>query len=578
MPALSFQQGSNNYSGTKDTYIRESKPNISYANTTGIFVDASDSALKEMQGLLQFSAIFGSAAGQIPLGARITSATVTLSVTDGSSNGASFYRMEQDWALRPVWSWAAFGDGIQTDGVEARATHDVTLSRISKGKEVIDVTQSLQAWSLGEQNNGWLLRTPGSDGWEFDASESAAAPVLTVTYDLASTPPPELAPALVIVESDGRTLVAEGGLGDTISVALSAAPSQSVTVTISITGSGDVTMSPTTLTFTSANWNIASQISFAAIDDAIVEGTEQYTVRLATTSADAAYNNLTSIIPVTVIDNDRAAPVLAPRVVAVHDATTYSAGDPSGTGAADPSGLAYLPGRNTLLIVDSEHDESPFNSQINLFEVRLDGTFVQSYSMRAFTREPTGIAFNPTNGLLYVSDDDKRKIFVVSPDDPTMLVSQIDVGRLGIVDAEDPVIDPETGNIFLLDGYQRKLFELSPSGELIGSKALPSAITDAEALAFDPAADAFYISSGAARGTIFQTDLDGTVTATIDILAGYRHPDSGGKPKIKGLELAPSSDPHDGDAMSLYAADYGVDQSPDGRLFEISLYDDSLFA
>jgi outer membrane receptor protein involved in Fe transport len=46
---------------------------------------------------------------------------------------------------------------------------------------------------------------------------------------------------------------------------------------------------------------------------------------------------------------------------------------------------------------------------------------------------------------------------------------------------------------------------------------------------------------------------------------------NGGKPKIKGLELALSSDPNDGNTLSLYAADYGADQGNDGRLIEIDL-------
>ena len=40
------------------------------------------------------------------------------------------------------------------------------------------------------------------------------------------------------------------------------------------------------------------------------------------------------------------------------------------------------------------------------------------------------------------------------------------------------------------------------------------------------------------------------------------------------LELAPSSDPNDDPGkLSLYVADYGVDQVSDGRLFEINLGD-----
>jgi hypothetical protein len=41
--------------------------------------------------------------------------------------------------------------------------------------------------------------------------------------------------------------------------------------------------------------------------------------------------------------------------------------------------------------------------------------------------------------------------------------------------------------------------------------------------------------------------------------------------KIKGLEYAPSSDPNDGNAMSLYVADYHSDQVNDGHLYEVHL-------
>ena len=127
-------------------------------------------------------------------------------------------------------------------------------------------------------------------------------------------------------------------------------------------------------------------------------------------------------------------------------------------------------------------------------------------------------------------------------------------------------------------GSTRSLYELTATGDLISQNVLPDPITDAEALAYDPSADVFYIASGATRGTIFETDRSGNIIDTIDILNDYRNPDTGYKPHIKGLELAPSSDPNDGAKMSLYAVDYGVDQYPDGRLFEIDLHQDVVIA
>jgi hypothetical protein len=44
------------------------------------------------------------------------------------------------------------------------------------------------------------------------------------------------------------------------------------------------------------------------------------------------------------------------------------------------------------------------------------------------------------------------------------------------------------------------------------------------------------------------------------------------------LELALSSDPNDGNHLSLYAVDYGLDQQNDGRVFEIDLGPDWLLA
>ena len=567
---LSFRESVNGYSGTRDTHIRESRSDRSYADASDVWIDGSDSSGGEIQALLKFSDMFGTSAGQIPLGATITSATLTLNVTDGSGDGAALFRMLQDWTLYPQWTWDTLGSGVQTDGVEARATPDLALSSVPVGTTELDVSQSLQAWSNGAENAGWLLQTFGSNGWSFSSSESVG-PVLDVTYTIPGDP----VPALVVVETDGQTIVTEGGEGDVISVALSAAPTQNVTVSVSTSAGGDATISPSTLTFTPGNWDTPQQVAVAAIDDVTAESTEEFLVTLTTSSADPDYDGLSASRALTVIDNDFTAPPLSPEVVAIHDATQFSAGDPSGTGAADPSGIAYVPGQDLLYIVDSEHDESPFFSPTNLFTIQTDGTQVGSNSLISYTDEPTGIAYNPHNGLLYISDDDAGAIFVVHPDDPSTLIDAIDVDTLGLVDVEDPVIDPVTGNIYMLDGFQTKLYEMTDLGVMVNVTALSSELTDAEALTFDPDGDVFYISSGSARGKIYQVSRDGDVLEDFS-LSDYRHPDTGSKPKIKGLELAPSSDPNDGDHMSLYAVDYGSDQYADGRVFEINLYSDWL--
>ncbi|MCH7225885.1 hypothetical protein [Haloferula sp. A504] len=78
------------------------------------------------------------------------------------------------------------------------------------------------------------------------------------------------APTVVITESGDSTDVAEGGATDTYTAVLSEAPSQDVVVTIST--DAEVNVSPTTLTFTTGDWNTPQTVTVTAVDDSDHEG------------------------------------------------------------------------------------------------------------------------------------------------------------------------------------------------------------------------------------------------------------------------------------------------------------------
>jgi hypothetical protein len=86
MAIATFTQNVNGFTGTIDTMLRESRPTQSYAVLTGINIDSADSAGLQNQGLLYFD-VLGARPDQIPFGSKIISATLTLQVTEGSSQG-----------------------------------------------------------------------------------------------------------------------------------------------------------------------------------------------------------------------------------------------------------------------------------------------------------------------------------------------------------------------------------------------------------------------------------------------------------------------------------------------------------
>jgi len=260
-----------------------------------------------------------------------------------------------------------------------------------------------------------------------------------------------------------------------------------------------------------------------------------------------------------------------PQVVQTIDTTKWSKPSP------DPSGLAFIPGGSgTLLMCDSEVNESPFNRLDNLFHLSASGVFNSSSSLESFTIEPTGLAYASASGHLFISDDDKNTVFEVDAANPGVKLASFSVSSYA-PDAEDIGYDPATNHLFVMEGgtgnvNPHTIFETTTSGTRIQSLVLPSTISDPEAIAYDAANKLFYVAGGSSPD-IFVVSRDGkTIVDTITVLEGLTNPISGTRVHPKGLTLAPSSNPNDDPSTtSLWVADYGRDQVMDGRLFEIQL-------
>ena len=135
----------------------------------------------------------------------------------------------------------------------------------------------------------------------FNFSDSAN---VVITDNDGVVPPPDGSFSVALVS--GPDDLTEGGTPQVISIVLDSAPTADVTLTLA--NSTDINGTPTTLTFTAANWNVAQQLTLAATDDALVEGQESVPVTLTTTSTDPRYNNISTTNNLVVNDNDTDVP------------------------------------------------------------------------------------------------------------------------------------------------------------------------------------------------------------------------------------------------------------------------------
>ncbi len=249
--------------------------------------------------------------------------------------------------------------------------------------------------------------------------------------------------------------------------------------------------------------------------------------------------------------------------------------------SGDPAGLGWNPFTRTLFLVDSEADESPYFSNDNMLELNTRGERLATISLASFTKEPTGVAFgvDPNTGqhLMFVTDDDKKKVLVLDATDPlhpTLIRSFSTTGLDStVIDTEDVTINPQTGNLYIAGELTHSIYEVTQAGDLVRKIELPDPITNPEGIAYDVQNNVFYVV-GFFSQNVFKVSADtGQILETITDLAKRPNPYNDGRGLYpKGVELAPSSD--DPSKMSLWVADYGYDQhaTPDGRLFEIPLH------
>ncbi|MBI2480126.1 MAG: right-handed parallel beta-helix repeat-containing protein, partial [Planctomycetia bacterium] len=122
----------------------------------------------------------------------------------------------------------------------------------------------------------------------------------------------------------GNTTEASGTA--TFTVVLNSEPTDDVTIGISSNDTTEGTVSPSSLTFTNVNWNMAQTVTVTGVDDLLDDGDIMYSiVTAAATSSDGNYNGLNaSDVAVTNTDNDTYNSVTVDTTSDVSDGTTIS--------------------------------------------------------------------------------------------------------------------------------------------------------------------------------------------------------------------------------------------------------------
>ncbi len=237
--------------------------------------------------------------------------------------------------------------------------------------------------------------------------------------------------SVVVTPSGGSTNVAEGGATDDYTVVLTSAPTANVI--IQITPDSQTTSSASTLTFTSANWNVPQSVTVTAVDDAVAEGSHSSVITHSASSTDTNYNGLTvASVSVNVQDNDTAGVTIMPsggstnvteggatddysvvlNAAPTHDVTVSIVPDSQTNTSASlltfTSANWNVPQTVTVTAVDDAVVEGSHSSVIthsaSSTDTNYNGITVASVSVNVQDNDTAGVTITPTGGSTNVTE------------------------------------------------------------------------------------------------------------------------------------------------------------------------------
>lgn len=248
--------------------------------------------------------------------------------------------------------------------------------------------------------------------------------------------------------------------------------------------------------------------------------------------------------------------------------------------SSDPAGICYHSFSKGLLVSDSEVNKMQFFTGDNIFLVTLSGILSDTLTVMPFSDEPTGVTFNPVNGHIFISDDDRATIFEINPGSDKLhsiaddIIMSYYTGVFKSFDPEGLAYDTWRGDLFIVDGKNSEIYKVSPGVNGVFDSLSPDGddqvtnfdtgslgVTDPEGIAFDSGNGYLYVV-GNPPNLMLHVTTEGRLVRLVDISATNAL-------KPAGLCYAPGS--INPSVMNVFITDRGVDNKNDGKIYEVSV-------
>jgi len=201
-------------------------------------------------------------------------------------------------------------------------------------------------------------------------------------------------------------------------------------------------------------------------------------------------------------------------------------------GSLSPQGLAWEPATGTLTAVTGERKMIRFQPDEPDGGGNFGGILLwrQEWTTTFSSVAPSGIAVDPATGDRFVSDNQQHRVFRV--DGLGGVISSFDTGAAGSFSPTGLSMGPGGGSLFLSDSQARKIIEVSATGVELSSfttspfKKKPHSeplCNDPEGVAYDTTRDHLFIVDPQA-GRVFEVTREGSFVAAFPTAPAAPYP------------------------------------------------------
>ena len=389
-------------------------------------------------------------------------------------NGTDTTSTEQDpfaWVYIPKTNNILVSGRFAGDGTiqlaSGGATPNFTVSVLEEGRFELKIPgygPRKGVLLISPEGGGTLNRdnivtydaNPAGDGWIIESRD-----LPNPTLPPLETPGTEAVASFVfipgstpgfVVTPTNNLFTAESGSTATFTVALETQPLADVTINVTSSDIAEGTVSPSTLTFTAADWNVPQTVTVTGVDDTATDGAKTFNVVLAAaTSTDTEYNGLNPVDPTIVnIDNEGGITINPTGGLTTTEAsgpatftvrlTQAPTGDVTiGLSSSDPTEGSVLP--PSLTFTSANWDQEQTVTITGVDDFIDDGAVTYSIiTAAAMSTDPFFNGRNPADVSASNADDDTVGV-TVTPTTGLTLVESAGVAIYTIALNSEPTAD-----------------------------------------------------------------------------------------------------------------------------------------